>query len=143
MAQTVTEKVMVKVKKHPREMYYEGRTTMDHMGPLVEFLNTDPKVPDPDRNREFVSTLLPGDVVGVDCETYKVTETNGETFVGENIRKKGGEFNLEPEKFTMAIGAGFAEILYRDGVPYGTNTEREVTIRVTDYTRPDDVTGGV
>ena len=43
MTETTEQKVKIKVTKHPREMFYEGRSTRDHMVAQVDYLNTSPK----------------------------------------------------------------------------------------------------
>ena len=137
MSQTTEQKVKVKVTKHPREMFYDGRSTRDHMNGVMDFLNTSPTVPDGKLIRRFVKGLKVGDVVGVEHNQYRVEKINKEGFSGTNI-KTNKEFDVAPTELTIAIGSGFAEVLYRDGKPYGVELEKEVTIKIVDHTKEEE-----
>jgi hypothetical protein len=137
MSQTTEQKVKVKVTKHPREMFYEGRSTRDHMVAQVEYLNTSPTIPDPKLIKGFVKKLKVGDIVGVEHNQYRVEEVTKESFVGIDLKTKQ-EYHSEQDRLTMAIGMGFAEILYRNGKPYGVELEKEVTIKIVDRTKEQE-----
>jgi hypothetical protein len=131
MTKTTEQTVKVKVTKHPREMFYEGRSTRDHMTAQLNYLNTSPTIPDRKLIKSFVKKLKVGDIVGVEHNQYRVGEVTKETFSGVDI-KTNEEFAMDDDRFTMAIGMGFAEILYRNGKPYGIDLEKEVKIKIID-----------
>jgi hypothetical protein len=35
----------------------------------------------------------------------------------------------------MGLGSGFCEILYRDGKPYGIETEKQVKVKIVDHSK--------
>jgi len=104
---------------------------------VMDFLNTSPTVPDGKLIRRFVKGLKVGDVVGVEHNQYRVEKINKEGFSGTNI-KTNKEFDVAPTELTIAIGSGFAEVLYRDGKPYGVELEKEVTIKIVDHTKEEE-----
>lgn len=134
MAKVTTETVKIRVTKHPREMYYEGSSKRDHMSGMVEYLNTSPKVPDERLIGRFIKKLRVGDIVGVEHNQYRVEEITEESFTGVNIKTKA-EYVPSPDKLSVAIGSGFAEILYRKGKPYGIKLTKEITLKITDHTK--------
>ena len=134
MTDTIEQKVKIKVTKHPREIFYEGRSTRDHMNAQVEYLNSSPTIPDPKLIKGFVKKLKVGDIVGVEHNQYKVEKVTKESFVGINLKTKQ-EYESDQDRLTMAIGMGFAEILYRNGKPYGIELEKEVTVKIVDNTK--------
>lgn len=136
MTETTEQKVKIKVTKHPREMFYEGRSTRDHMVAQVEYLNTSPTIPDPKLIKGFVKKLKVGDIVGVEHNQYRVEEVTKESFVGIDLKTKQ-EYQYDPDRLTMAIGMGFAEILYRKGKPYGVALEKEVTVKIINHTKEE------
>jgi hypothetical protein len=137
MAKVTEQTVKVKVTKHPREMFYEGRSTRDHMSGMMEYLNGGPTVPDPKLIKRFVKGLKVGDTVGVEHNQYRVEQVTKENFVGVDLKTKK-EMDLTPELLTIAIGSGFAEVLYRNGKPYGIELEREVKIKIVNHTKEDE-----
>lgn len=127
------EVIKVKVTKHPREIFYEGRTTRDHMEAQLNYLNSSPVIPDMEKIKPFVQSLKVNDIVGIEHSRYRVTSVSEDSFVG--VDSKDVEFVPQKDRLTMAIGCGFAEILYRDDKPYGIDLEKEVKIRITDHTK--------
>ena len=136
MTEVTEQKVKIKVTKHPREMFYEGRSTRDHMIAQVEYLNSSPTIPDPKLIKGFVKKLKVGDIVGVEHNQYRVEKVTKENFVGIDLKTKQ-EFEPEQDRLTMAIGMGFAEILYRNGKPYGVELEKEVTVKIHKHTKEE------
>ena len=134
MAKVTTETVKVKITKHPRAMYYDGATKRDHMLGMVTYLNTSPKVPDERLISRFIKKLRVGDIVGVEHNQYRVEEITEESFTGVNI-KTNAEYVPNLDKLSVAIGSGFAEILYRKGKPYGIKLSKEITLKITDHTK--------
>lgn len=136
MTEVTEQKVKIKVTKHPREMFYEGRSTRDHMIAQVEYLNSSPTIPDPKLIKGFVKKLKVGDIVGVEHNQYRVEKVTKENFVGIDLKTKQ-EYEPEQDRLTMAIGMGFAEILYRNGKPYGVELEKEVTVKIHKHTKEE------
>ena len=136
MAKVTEEKIKIKVTKHPREVYYSGAQRREHMCGMVQFLNTNLTIPSFEIIDPWLDTLLVDDIVGVEHHQYKVTELVDGGFVGINLKTKK-EFTSDPDRLTVAIGSGFAEILYRDGTPFGTELEKEVTVRTIDHTQSE------
>lgn len=141
MAQVTEKTVTVKVKKHPREMFYKGRQTNDHLNGMMRYMSDTGKkdFPDLDGVGEFLKTVCAGDFVGVEHNQYRVEETSEHSFVGVNIDTKATVV-VGAEDLTMGLGTGFCEILYRDGKPYGIETEKQIKVKITDYTKQTDPT---
>ena len=137
MTETTEQKVKIKVTKHPREMFYEGRSTRDHMNAQVEYLNTSPTIPDLKLIKGFVKKLKVGDIVGVEHNQYRVEEVDHHSFIGENISNKQKK-TLTPEDITVALGSGYCEILYRDDKPYGIELEKEVTVKIVNHNKEEE-----
>lgn len=137
MAQVTEKTVTVKVKDHPREMYYRGRQTTDHLQQMIKFMSTRSKVPDLDLVETFLKTVNIGDTVGVEHNQYKVEELNTRTFSGTNLHNKTFT-TLSPEEITIGLGTTFCEILYRDGKPYGIETEKQVKVKIVDHTKQSE-----
>jgi hypothetical protein len=131
MTNTIEKKIKVKITKHPREIFYEGRSTRDHMNGLMQFLNTDPVIPNPKIVNKFLKTVRVGDIVGVEHNQYKVVEFINSNISGIDV-KTNKQKQISLEELTMALGSGFAEILYRDGKPFGIKLQKEVKVRITD-----------
>lgn len=129
MSNTTEQTVTVKITKHPREMFYQGRTTRDHMAAQLNYLNTSPTIPNKELIKNFVKKLKVGDIIGVEHDQYKVGTVAKDNFTGINI-KTNQEFFMDDDRLTMAIGMGFAEILYRNDKPYGIQLKKEVTIKI-------------
>lgn len=128
------ETVKIKITKHPREMFYEGRSTRDHMEAQLNYLNSSPTVPDMAIIKPFIQSLRVDDIVGVEHNQYKVLKVTEDNFIGLDM-KRNDEFIPEYDRLTMAIGCGFAEILYRDNKPYGIEQEKEVKIKIVNHTK--------
>ena len=137
MAKTIEQTVTVKVTKHPREMFYEGRSTRDHMNALMKYMNTDPVIPDLKQIKKFVKGLKVGDIVGVEHNQYRVQGVNKGSFNGVDI-KTDKEYEHDDTRLSLAIGSGFAEVLYRDGNPYGVELEKQVKVKIVDNSKEDE-----
>jgi hypothetical protein len=129
----VTEKtVTVKVKNHPRDMYYEGRQTREHLSGIMQYMSAGGKMVDVERVQSFLKTIKESDIVGVEHNQYKVEEVSAESFIGLNVRTKLSQV-VGVEDMTMGLGSGYCEILYRDGKPYGIETEKQVKVKIVNH----------
>jgi hypothetical protein len=129
----VTEKtVTVKVKNHPRDMYYEGRQTREHLSGIMQYMSAGGKMIDVERVQSFLKTIKESDIVGVEHNQYKVEEVSDESFIGLNVRTKLSQV-IGVEDMTMGLGSGYCEILYRDGKPYGIETEKQVKVKIVNH----------
>lgn len=137
MSKVTEQTVKIKVTKHPREMFYEGRSTRDHMIGLMEFLNKDPVIPDAKLVAKFLKTVKADDIVGVEHNQYRVVKVTKESLLGTEI-KSNRETELSLTELTTAVGSGFAEILYRKGKPYGIELEKEVKVKIVNHTKEEE-----
>lgn len=133
----VTEKtVTVKVKTHPRDMFYSGRQTRDHLNGMMQYMASKKTFPDLERVGTFLKTVCVGDFVGVEHNQYRVEEVQEDSFIGINILSKE-LVTLNSEDLTMGLGSGFCEILYRDNKPYGIETEKQIKVKIVNHTKKD------
>ena len=133
----VTEKtVTVKVKTHPRDMFYSGRQTRDHLNGMMQYMASKKTFPDLERVETFLKTVCVGDYVGVEHNQYRVEEVSEHSFIGINILSKD-MVTLNSEDLTMGLGSGFCEILYRDNKPYGIETEKQIKVKIVNHTKKD------
>jgi hypothetical protein len=102
----------------------------------VTYLNTSPTIPDPKLIKGFVKKLKEGDIIGVEHNQYRVEQANKENFTVSDVKTKR-ECQIDEARLSMAIGMGFAEILYRKGKPYGVALEKEVTIKIHNHTKEE------
>jgi len=131
----VTEKtVTVKVKNHPRDMFYMGRQTRDHLAGIMQYMSSGGKMVDIVRVINFMKTVKEGDIVGVEHNQYRVEEVQDCGFLGINVATKSSA-NVSTEDLTIGLGSGFCEILYRDNKPYGIETEKQVKVKIVDKTK--------
>lgn len=136
MSQVTEKTVTVKVKNHPRAMFYPGKQTRDHLNAIMQYMSEKKPFPDLKSVETFLKTVNVGDVVGVEHNQYRVEEVNSDRFLGENILTKACHA-LSPEDITMGLGMGYCEILYRDGKPYGIETEKQIKVKIINHTTED------
>jgi len=134
MSKVTTQEVTVKVKNHPREMFYAGKQTRDHLNGIMKYMSYKKTFPDLECVANFLNTVNVGDYVGVEHNQYKVEEVSEHSFIGTNIHTKRLR-TVSAEDLTMGLGSGYCEILYRDGKPYGIETEKKVTVKIVDHTK--------
>ena len=134
MSQVTEKTVTVKVKNHPRDMFYSGKQTRDHLNGMMKYMASKKCFPDNDLVKAFLNTVNVGDIVGVEHNQYRVEQVSEYSFIGMNILSKE-RMTLSSEDLTMGLGSGFCEILYRDGKPYGIETEKQVKVKIVDHTK--------
>lgn len=134
MSQVTEKTVTVKVRTHPREMFYSGRQTRDHLNAIMQYMSEKKTFPDADAVNTFLKTVQVGDYVGVEHNQYKVEEVYEDSFNGIHILSRNSVV-VNVEDLTMGLGTGFCEILYRDGKPYGIETEKQVKVKIVDHTK--------
>ena len=134
MTQVTEKTVTVKVKNHPRDMFYSGKQTRDHLNGMMKYMASKQTFPDLEKVAEFMKSVHVGDYVGVEHNQYRVEEVSEYSFIGMNILSKE-RMTLSSEDLTMGLGSGFCEILYRDGKPYGIETEKQVKVKIVDHTK--------
>lgn len=134
MTQVTEKTVTVKVKNHPRDMFYSGKQTRDHLNGMMQYMASKKCFPDNDLVKAFLNTVNVGDIVGVEHNQYRVEEVSEHSFIGLNALSKE-RMTLSSEDLTMGLGSGFCEILYRDGKPYGIETEKQVKVKIVDHTK--------
>ena len=135
MPKVTTEEVTIKVKDHPREMFYAGKQTTDHLQQMIKFIALKQPMPDYSKVEAFVQTLKVDDIVGVNHNQYKVESIDTRAFSGQQRNKQ--TVTLSAEDITIGLGTGFCEILYRDGKPFGIETEKKVKVKVVDHTKSE------
>lgn len=139
MAQITEKTVTVKVKTHPRDMYYPGKQTREHLAGIMQYMASKPVFPDPEKVEAFLKGVREGDVVGVEHNQYRATKVDNTELTGINIFTKR-EATLSVEDITMGLGSGYCEILYRDDKPYGIEHEKEVKVKVINHALNEDGT---
>jgi hypothetical protein len=137
MAVTTTQKVKIKVKDHPREGLYVGRQTREHLNGIMKFMASSPKVPDLDRVGAFLKRLKKEDIVGIEHNQYQVVAVEGNSLRCVNVLNKR-EVVISPEDLTLAIGAEFADILYRNDKPFGIRSTKTVTVKIVDHSKKEE-----
>lgn len=134
MSQVTEKTVTVKVKNHPRDMFYSGKQTRDHLNGMMKYMASKQTFPDLAKVAEFMKSVHVGDIVGVEHNQYRVEEVSEHSFIGLNALSKE-HMTLSSEDLTMGLGSGFCEILYRDGKPYGIETEKQVKVKIVDHSK--------
>ena len=137
----VKRTVTVKVKEHPNAFRYPGSATGDYFHAQVDYMTSLSEgekelhslgalVRDPAKVMEFVDTVEVGDVVGVGMNTLEVESKGGMSLVCKNKLLKETGIDVSMMELDEAIGMGYAEILYRDGKPYGVDQTKEVNVTI-------------
>jgi hypothetical protein len=67
---------------------------------------------------------------GVEHYQYRVGKASLRDIQVLVTDRSGNELELGKEYLDKQLAFGFAEILYRDGKPYGIETEKEVTVKI-------------
>lgn len=146
MTQVTEKTVTVKVKNHPRDMFYSGRQTREHLSGMMQYMSKGGKLLDVERVQEFLKTVgveqFVNDkkvilVLGVEHNQYRVEELYQDSFIGMNILTKEVK-TLSAEDLTVALGSGFCEILYRDDKPYGIETEKQVKVKIIEHLKKEE-----
>lgn len=99
---------------------------------------------DEDRTRDWMSVLLPGDIIGLKTFMHRVVSADGDN---DEITVTTREFNKYERKYTFdgeestisifeidnALSIGFGQILYRNDLPFGLDKELEYKVKVKVY----------
>jgi len=138
MSQVTEKTVTVKVKNHPRDMFYTGRQTREHLNGIMQYMSTKKTFPDYEAVKQFLGSVHVDDFVGVEHTTYKIESVDHATLTVEAITQNNERHHLGTEDISFALGIGYCEILYRDGKPYGIETEKQVKIKIVDHSKQSD-----
>jgi hypothetical protein len=149
-------KTQAKVKAHSREHLYQGRTGYDYNKALlalvprldeqmVDLMEKGELVMDREKTLAWLSQVKRGDVIGVKCHRYQVTD-GCELEPWESlpvnkvvpVERKPGEFKqLDPDhpvefllmgEIDHARELGLLDILWRDGKPFGEDEFKDMTV---------------
>lgn len=137
-----TRKVKVAVKNHPNDYKYPGSENREYGNAKLYFLDSLSEeevtlysmgvfIKDMDALEAFVTSVKEGDVVGVGHTKWVVKAVNG--FNLEVYSSKTNTFDttvIEAGELSVNLSIGYAEILYRDGKPFNTELEKEVTVKI-------------
>jgi hypothetical protein len=137
MAKTETKTITVKVKHHPNEYLYLGRQCRDHLNGIMKFMASGKSIPDLEMNKEWLKKVKIDDIVGLEHSQYKITALETDCLSAINAMTKQ-EVRITPEDLTMAVGSGFAEILYRKGKPFGIKSTKKVKFTIIDHSVKDE-----
>lgn len=156
-----TDTFKVSRKNHPNEKNYPGRPTMETMQAFTQALEClegedfdklcdGTLVYDEERTGELFDSILAGDIIGL-CSNIKGVGWVGEQWQVLSIDKEADKMscqgrydkNKEREIFFEDVSIGLllgrAEILLRDGKPYGlTEDELSMTIKILDMSKKED-----
>jgi hypothetical protein len=141
-----------KVKTHPREHLYLGKTGYDYNKALLalmprmtedmmEQFETGDLVMDADKTLEFLSQVKIGDVIGVKSYRYRVNRNHRldstvlEVAKVKPTKTEGVYEPLSDDAEALKFGEldharelGLLDILWRDGKPYGIDEFQDMTI---------------
>ena len=137
MSEVTERTVTVKVKNHPRDMFYTGRQTREHLNGIMQYMSAKKTFPDYDAVKQFLGKVHVDDFVGVEHNQYKIEEVSAHSFIGLNIHTKQSQA-VSVEDLTIGLGSGYCEILYRDGKPYGIETEKQVKVKIVNHSKQSD-----
>lgn len=129
-----TKTVTVTIKDHPRNLFYQGKQSRDHLLGIMQYMATKPATPDPKPLDALLRKMRQGDVVGIGFSAYTVESVDVEnrSVTGKNMYTKTTE-TINESVLQLQHGAGFCEILYRNGKPYGIKTKKKVKLNILDY----------
>lgn len=147
-------------KNHPNERMYKGRATMETQGAITQALECLDEqqfgelalgtlIYDEESTAELFDSILPGDIIGL-CgleplvgwvsHQWEVLETDSDL----DMLKCKQRYSPHKEKLItfedVSIGLllGRAEILLRDGKPYGlTDEEMNMTVQILDLSKKE------
>ena len=139
MAKTETKTITVKIKNHPKDHLYLGRQCRDHLNGIMKFMSSGKSIPDLQMNQEWLKKVKIDDIVGLEHSQYKVTALEADCLSAINAMTKQ-EVKITPEDLTMAVGSGFAEILYRKGKPFGIKSTKKIKFTIIDHSVKEDET---
>ncbi len=156
-----TDTFKVSRKNHPNEKNYPGRPTMETMQAFTQALEClegedfdklcdGTLVYDEERTGELFDSILAGDIIGL-CSNIKGVGWVGEQWQVLSIDKEAdkmscqGRYDKDKEReiffedVSIGLLLGRAEILLRDGKPYGlTEDELNMTIKIVDLSKKED-----
>lgn len=144
----------IPAEEHSKEHLFSGRFGIDYNTALIKYLaslteeqsmelEAETLVLDRQSTLELVESMLPGDIIGFGCETYRVAQRDGlklllEPVVKVRVKNKVGQFEgtgdetdfvtpseHELDKFRVL---GFLQILWRDGTPFGESSTKNIKI---------------
>lgn len=129
-----TKTVTVTIKDHPRNIFYQGKQTRDHLLGIMQYMATKPATPDTTPLVALLRKMRQDDVVGIGFNAYTVESVDVEncSVTGKNMYTKTTE-TITESVLQLQHGAGFCEILYRNGKPYGIKTKKKVKLNILDY----------
>lgn len=154
MTMKITEEQTVKIrrKNHPNEGKYGGKASMETASALTKLLSIlEPSqleeleerrlILNEEATAELFDSILPEDVIGVAyfkeneglvSTKMKVSKIENDIIFGTDIVYSKKEFPIEVtfEDVSLANALGFAEILYRDNLPYGVDLDVELKVRL-------------
>lgn len=148
---TTTRTVKVAVTEHPRHKCYPNCGTREFMRAQMMYVAGGGDISGGTSNREavdrFTSTLRVGDVIGIGNYTYVIEDRGGDgcsppayandvALVARSTKAKQ-LVSLSYGDVATALAIGYAEVLYRNGKPYGVELEKEVTVKIVER-RPVD-----
>lgn len=141
-------------EEHSKEHLFNGRFGIDYNTSLIKFLATlteaqtegleaETLVVDRQATLELVESMLPGDIVGFGCGTYRVVQREElklllEPVVKVRVKNKVGQFEgtgdeadfITPSEHELDKfrALGFLRILWRDGAPFGESSTKNIKI---------------
>lgn len=169
MTMKITEEQTVKIrrKNHPNEGKYGGKASMETASALTKLLSIlEPSqleeleerklILNEESTAELFDSIQTEDVIGVayfkDNEglvstKMKVSKIENDIIYGTDIvySKKNFPIEVTFEDISLANAIGFAEILYRDNVPFGVDLDVELKVRLWEEQKDTDtnVSGSV
>jgi len=169
MTMKITEEQTVKIrrKNHPNEGKYGGKASMETASALTKLLSIlEPSqleeleerklILNEESTAELFDSIRSEDVIGVayfkDNEglvstKMKVSKIENDIIYGTDIVYSKKHFPIEVtfEDVSLANAIGFAEILYRDNVPFGVDLDVELKVRLWEEQKDIDtnVSGSV
>ncbi len=142
----------IPVDEHPKEHLYQGRTGIDHNLALMKFMFTLSEeekeafvegtlVSDTEATRKAIEGILPGDFLGLYCNSYRVASKNGDELSlipvkRVQVKNKVGQFKETSEEpfiptfpeVDKARALDLLHVLWRDGKPFGVDAEKNINI---------------
>lgn len=123
----------IKRVKNPNDFKYEGnngyehrKAMFDYMGTLspedVQLLGQGKLFSSLENTNKFLDEIKEGDSVGIKEFKYEVVSKSPNGFTG-NVKGKVQPMDVSLEQIDLALATKFAEILYRDGIPYNLEDE--------------------
>lgn len=136
----VTKTVKIKVKEHPKAYLYPGKTTSEFMMAQVKYfgtlnekqrdsLNEGKFIADKVKVKQFLDTVLQGDIIGFGESLRKVVSKSKSGIVLTDDKML---FEHNKSKIDTMLQLNRCEILYRDNKPYGIDEFKEVNLTIKD-----------